>query len=46
MNHFFEKLVLLNDMMKTKEGKKLATERDAYLRGFADRFLKEWGGKA
>lgn len=45
VNHFYEKLLLLKSRMKTKEGKKLAKERDAFLRQYLRRFFEEWKGK-
>jgi len=31
-------------MMKTEYGKKMAIERDKYMRDFVDRFIKEYNG--
>jgi uncharacterized protein len=45
INHFYEKLLLLKEMMNTKTGRKMANERDAYMREYLDRFYKEWDGK-
>ena len=44
LNHFYEKLFLLKDMMNTSTAKKLAEERDEYMRGFVAEFLDEWDG--
>jgi len=44
INHFYEKLLLLKGRMNTREGRRLAKERDAFMRGFLKRFFKEWKG--
>ncbi len=44
INHFHEKLLLLKERMNTGTGKKMAEERDAFLRLFLQRFLTEWEG--
>lgn len=45
LNHFYEKLFLLKDMMNTAAGKRMAQARDAYLHSFAEEFLAEWAGE-
>lgn len=45
INHFYEKLFLLKDRMKTNAGKRLAKERHHYMEAFIERFLCEWNGK-
>ena len=44
LNHFYEKLFKLADIMNTDTAKAIAMERDAYMRGFVDEFLNEWEG--
>ena len=45
INHFYEKLLLLKDLMNTKTGKAMAEERHKYMEDFLNRFFKEWEGK-
>ncbi len=45
LNHFYEKLLLLKDLMNTETGKRMAEERHQYMEGFLDRFYKEWKGE-
>lgn len=45
INHFYEKLLLLKDLMNTNTGRQMAIERHSYLLGFLDQFFREWDGK-
>mgnify|MGYP000845800282 FL=1 len=45
LNHFYEKLFLLVDMMNTRSGKELGKAREKYMRKYVDEFLDEWNGE-
>ena len=43
-DHFYDKLLLLKNLMNTKTGKKLARERHSFLKKYLKQFFKEWKG--
>ena len=45
INHFYEKLFLLKDMMNTRTGKLLAEKRHKYMETYIAQFMKEWEGE-
>lgn len=44
INHFYEKLFLLKDLMKTTEGSKMAEQRHNFMLLYLDHFYQEWEG--
>ncbi|MGM8215514.1 HD domain-containing protein [Bacillaceae bacterium W0354] len=45
INHFYEKLLKLKDLMNTATGRKLAIERHQFMERFLKQFYKEWDGE-
>ena len=42
INHFYEKLFYLKDMMNTETAKRIAEQREQYMKNFVTVFLNEW----
>ena len=45
INHFYEKLFLLKNMMNTNAGKLLAEKRHEFMETYIAQFMKEWEGE-
>ncbi|MCD6090213.1 MAG: HD domain-containing protein [Bacteroidales bacterium] len=45
LNHFYEKLLLLKDLMNTAKGKAMAEQRHIFMKEYLDQFYLEWDGK-
>lgn len=44
IQHFYDKLLLLKEGMHTPTGRRMAQQRDEYMRRFLEQFYAEWDG--
>ena len=45
VNHFYEKLLSLKDMMNTETAKRMAEHRQVVMENYLEEFMAEWEGE-
>jgi len=45
INHFYEKLFKLKDLMNTEKGREIAERREQFMKDYLEEFYAEWDGK-
>jgi uncharacterized protein len=45
VNHFYEKLLLLKDMINTETAKRIAEHRQVVMENYLEEFIAEWEGE-